>query len=399
MTMNRRDFIKCSAFGAAGTLGLLPRSGWSAEGDSVPAAMPTYLKGYEALYAQDPRKAAVQWFMAAKYGLFMHYGVYSQLADGEWVQFRKQIRVKEYEKLKDTFNPVKFDADAITEVALAAGMKYITLTTRHHDSFCLWDTKQTDFKSTNSPAKRDLVAELTAQCQRKGLGMCYYYSYGRDWRHQDSVFDLKVARPAYNPPDPWYHTGADYDMSRYVAYVNAQITELLTAYGPVAAIWFDAPPEAAAHQDIFKPQETYDLIHRLQPQCLVSAKWGITGTEDFNAPEHGQFLTNKAAMVAARKRGVPLEICETLSGGWGYKKGMETKNKGLKGLREMLAFSAQFEANLLLNLAPLPDGSLIPIDVEVLKQMGEELKAKGFPLTLLEQHRARIAGKILGQPS
>ena len=372
--MYRREFLKLSAIGAVGAIPCFSRAI-----ESDVKQVPSYLKGYETLYAKEPRQAALQWFHEAKFGLFMHYGVYSLLGEGEWVQLRKKIRVKEYEKLKDRFTAEKFDADRITDVALDAGMKYVTLTTRHHDSFCLWDSQQTDFKSTNSPAKRDLVAELTTQCHKKNLGICYYYSYGRDWRHQDSVSDVKGARPAYNPPDPWYHTGADYDLARYVAFVNAQVSELLSNYGPVSAIWFDAPPEAIQHQDVFKPQATYDLIHRLQPQCLVSNKWGITGTEDFNAPERGQFDKNKTSIVAAQKHNVPLEICQTMNKGWGYRTEMEKSNKGFEGVLAMLKEVAALDANLLLNTGPRPDGSLVEIDVAVLKQVGAWIKEHGFP--------------------
>ena len=145
--------------------------------------MPSYLKGYEEIYSRSPRQAAIEWFRDTRFGLFLHYGLYSQLGRHEWVQFREKIRVNEYAKLKNTFTAENFDADFICDLALEAQMKYVNITTRHHDSFCLFDTKQNDFNSVNSPAKRDLVGELARACAKRGLGFFCYYSHGRDWKH------------------------------------------------------------------------------------------------------------------------------------------------------------------------------------------------------------------------
>ncbi|MDG1241187.1 MAG: alpha-L-fucosidase [Opitutae bacterium] len=196
--------------------------------------VPTYLQGYEALYAKDPRQSALTWFEEAKFGLFIHYGLYSLLEGhyqgkhsrpAEWVLRICKVPLAHYEQLANRFTAEKFDADFITDMALDAGMKYINITTGHHDSFCLWDTKTTDFKSTNTPAKRDLVAELAEQCQQKGLGLCLYYSHGRDWGHPHGPESLFPA--------------AEVDYQKYNDYMSAQVTELLTNYGPIAAIWLD----------------------------------------------------------------------------------------------------------------------------------------------------------------
>jgi len=150
---------------------------------SAVGEVPSFLQPVADRYAKDPRAAAVAWFKDARFGLFLHYGLYSLLGRHEWVQFREKIPVAEYAKLKDRFTAEKFDADVITDLALQAGMKYVNLTTRHHDSFCLFESKYTDFTSVNSPAKRDLVGELAEACRKKGLGFYLYYSHGRDWRH------------------------------------------------------------------------------------------------------------------------------------------------------------------------------------------------------------------------
>ena len=145
--------------------------------------IPPYLQDYKKEYPGNPRQANLDWFKNAKYGMFIHYGLYSILAKGEWVQLRDTIPVAEYGKLKDAFTAEKFNADEITDIALKAGMKYITITSKHHDGFCLFETKETDFNSLNSAAKRDLIRELYDACEEKGLGLFLYYSYAADWHH------------------------------------------------------------------------------------------------------------------------------------------------------------------------------------------------------------------------
>lgn len=159
--MERRSFLSTSAIAGAGLL--LTSTSLGADHPKVPH----YLKGNKKLYHQNPRKAAIEWFGQARYGMFLHYGLYSIVGRHEWLQQRETIPVAEYAKLKEQFTADKFNADFITDLALEAGMKYINITTRHHDGFCLWDTKYSDFKSTNSPAKRDLIAELSEQCNKK----------------------------------------------------------------------------------------------------------------------------------------------------------------------------------------------------------------------------------------
>ncbi|HNT36086.1 MAG TPA: alpha-L-fucosidase, partial [bacterium] len=251
---------------------------------------PSYLHGFEQEYEQSPRQAAIDWFRNARYGLFLHYGLYSLLGRHEWVQYREKIPVEHYAKLMDSFTAASFDARAIVRFAKECGMCYVNLTTRHHDSFCLFRTSQTDFNSLNSPARRDLVEELAEACREESLGLFLYYSHGRDWRHLHAPNNDQwkgAARPEYDPPEPRYATGQDHNLNHYLDFVSAQITELLTQYGAIAGIWLDGigvPLSGDFSQ--FRCQELYDLIHRLQPQALVSYKQGLLGTEDFFAPEH-----------------------------------------------------------------------------------------------------------------
>lgn len=378
--MDRRAFLKNVGLGGAAlslpACNSLSQGGGSSFMSNGTPKVPSYLAGYEELYKSDPRMAALEWFENAKFGLFMHYGLYSLLGRHEWVQFREKIHVAEYSKLKERFTAENFDADFITDLALESEMKYINITTRHHDSFCLFDSKYTDFTSVNSPAKRDLVGELAEQCRLKGLGFCLYYSHGRDWKHPHAPNngDSKNARPRYASPDPSYKYGEEHDLEIYVDFMKNQITELLTNYGPVGAIWLDgigAINKNKGKLPLFKVQELYDHIHSMQPQVLVSYKQGLLGTEDFMAPErHWKGTSTK-----------PLELCDTLQPkGWGYMKADDGKHKTLDDVVEMLKKAAGLPANLLLNTGPLPDGSIHWEDVTTLKKVGAHIREHGWPV-------------------
>lgn len=347
--------------------------------------VPNYLEGYENLYKSDPRKAALTWFCDAKFGLFMHFGLYSLLGRHEWVQYREEITVDEYAKLANDFKADKFDAERIARFAVDAGMKYITLTTRHHDSFCLFETKETDFNVMNTPCGRDLVRELATACEKNKLGLCLYYSHGRDWRHPHAPNNDEwggSARPLYKSPEPSYATGSKHDLNRYLEFMKNQITELLTNYGPIAAIWLDgvAVPLNGPTEK-FRCQELYDHIHSLQPQVLVSYKQGVTGTEDFFAPEHavptGDEKDGHAQGKLKDKPEKPIEVCTTMVPHcWGYAANMSGKHLTEDEVWQKLQMASEGGYNLLLNSAPLPDGSIDPEDESVLLAVGKRLRNK-----------------------
>ena len=333
---------------------------------------PSYLQEYSGLFAQEPRAAALQWFREARYGLFLHYGLYSLLERHEWAQLNEKIPVAEYEKLAARFTAHAFDAGAICDLALEAGMTYVNLTTRHHDSFCLWDTAQTDFKSTAGPCGRDLVSELARECGARGLGLFLYYSHGRDWKHPHAPNNDEwggSARPEYSPPEPSYAYGQAHDLNIYLDFMTAQITELLTNYGPIAGIWLDGiMTPLSGDKTKFKCQELYDHIHALQPQCLVSYKQGLLGTEDFLAPEH----------QAVFSEGKPGEICTTLCpDSWGYHAAMQGRHKSAEEVVALARETWERGWNLLLNTGLLPDGDLDEEDVQILQRAGAMLRAQG----------------------
>ncbi|MAE66981.1 MAG: alpha-L-fucosidase precursor [Phycisphaeraceae bacterium] len=358
--------------------------------DTPPPPIPRYLHGYEDAYAADPRGAAIQWFRKARFGLMLHYGPYSLPGRHEWLQLHEKIPVAEYAKLMDDFTAAGFDAEAICRLAVATQMRYVNITTRHHDSFCLWDTACTNFNSIKAPCGRDLIAELAEACDRHRLGLCLYYSHGRDWRHPHAPNnDLwgGAARPEYDEPQSEYATGDDHDLGIYVQFMKDQVTELLTGYGPIAAIWLDgiAVPLAdrtrtPCPRDTNQPdnapqfecQALYDHIHALQPQVLISYKQGLLGTEDFYSPE----------LEAVRSRDKPGEVCRTMCDqphrSYGYLASAAGTHMKLDDAMRALNEARGAGFNLLLNTAPRPDGSLDPEDVAVLEEMGRKLRDVEF---------------------
>lgn len=367
--MDRRNFLTLAAAAGAGSL-VLPGCMGNAQ-----THIPAFLKEYKDLYSQDPRKAAIEWFRNARYGMFIHYGLYSIPGRGEWVQLADKIHVAEYAKLADEFTADKFDADFITDLALEAEMKYINITTRHHDSFCLWDTKYTDFKSTNTPAKRDLIAELYEQCNKKGLGFYLYYSHGRDWRHPHAPNNGDWggnARPKYDTPEPYYKYGDENKLEIYLEFMYNQVDELLTMFPDVGAIWLDGiGVPYSGDRSLFKCQELYDMIHAKQAHMLVSYKQGLLGTEDFLAPERKYNSDNKPEK--------PLELCDHLQRNkWGYASAQDGNHKTKDEVIKMLQRADAYPANLLLNTGPLPSGEMHPEDVKVLREVGQEIRTKGW---------------------
>jgi alpha-L-fucosidase len=335
--------------------------------------MPSYLKGQEAAWQRDPRAAQLSAFKEARYGLFLHYGVYSLLGRGEWVQYRENIPVAEYERLKGRFTAECFDANAICDLALEAGMRYVNITTRHHDSFCLWDTGTTDFNSAQSPAKRDLVGELAHACAARGLMLFLYFSHGRDWRHPyfpPNEVCGKTARPQYETADPAYKWEKPEDTRHYVDYNHAQLTELLTRYGPIAGIWFDGVATWRQAPELFHLEDTYALIRRLQPGCLIAYKNGAIDQEDFYSPEH-------SLDWGGGLRGDPnrfAEINTSMHKLWGNYQGEDANHKGPDEVEQIVRGAWSQGANLLLNTGPLGDGSIHPEDEHTLREVGRRLR-------------------------
>jgi len=352
---------------------------------SVKNQAPSYLKEYGKTYREDPRAANLQWFKEAQFGMFIHYGLYSQLGKGEWVQLKDTIDLEEYSTLKDSFNPSGFDADFIVALAKKAGMKYITITSKHHDGFCLFKTEETDFNSVDSPAGRDLMGELAKACEDEGLGLFLYYSYAADWKHPyfySREAGWSSARPAYKTKPAEYKYKKPEDFRIYVDFVHNQLRELLTQYPTIAGIWFDPIMGFYSNPDIFPIEETYALIRELSPHALISFKQGANGDEDFTAPERGggAKVGDKfpiAMKVYELNKDKPKEICNTMqphlpgiSGAtWGYNKALDNHHLKVEDVKKLLSDAKENNCSLLLNIGPMPDGSVHPEDVATLSNM------------------------------
>jgi len=344
--------------------------------------IPSYLTDHREAYMENPRQANLKWFQEAKYGMFIHYGLYSQLERGEWVQLQDTIPVAEYAKLKESFTAENFDAGMICDLAIEAGMKYITITSKHHDGFCLFETEATDFQVLNSPCGRDLIGELYNACQENGLGLFLYYSYGADWKHPyfyPREEGWQHARPAYKEPQPEYLYEKEADFQIYVDFVHQQITELFTQYPQIAGIWFDPIMGYYSRPDLFPIDSTYALVRSLSPHALISFKQGANGEEDFMAPERGGGARVGQQFEVARKvyemnKNKPREICNTLQPhAWGYNKKHDGNHKSADEILQILEDAAAINANLLLNVGPKGDGSFPQEDIDALTIAGKQL--------------------------
>ena len=314
------------------------------------------------------RLAAREWFRDAKFGMFVHWGVYSQLGQGEWVMENRSIPVDTYEWLASAFNPVKFDARVWVATAKAAGVRYITITARHHDGFSMFATKANRYNIVDwTPFARDPMKDLAAECRANGIKLFFYYSQ-LDWHHPD-----------YWPRGRTGHaTGRaeSGDWNRYLDFIDAQLTELLTNYGPIGGIWFDGmwdKPDAD-----WRLAKTYALIHRLQPAALIvpnhheSPKPG----EDVQTFEQDLPGANTAGFNTREIGSLPLETSLTMNQSWGF----NITDKKFKSVKELIGYlvrAAGNDGNLLLNIGPRPDGTIQPEAAERLRAIGDWLGTYG----------------------
>ena len=323
---------------------------------------------------------ARKWFEEAKFGLFIHWGVYSVLGDGEWVMNNQNISIKEYERLPGFFNPIEFDADKWVKMAKEAGMKYITITSRHHDGFSMFDSAASDYNIVDkTPYGKDVLKMLSDACRKEGIKLFFYYSQ-LDW-YRDDYF-------------PRGRTGngitgrGEGDWNDYIEFMKAQLTELLTNYGEIGGIWFDGQWDQhewdgkrfGKLKADFKLTEVYELIHKLQPQALIGSNHNLSPNpgEDFqmfekDLPGKG---TKDFATSADDIGNLPLEVCETINGSWGFNL-KDRKHKSEKELVQYLVKAAGYGSNLLLNVGPMPNGKIQDEHIESLKKIGKWVKQNG----------------------
>lgn len=311
-----------------------------------------------------------EWFENARFGLFIHWGVYSVLGDGEWVMNNQQIPVTTYEKLPAFFNPTAFDAKAWVQLAKAAGMKYITITTKHHDGFAMWDSKVSDYNIVKqTPYGKDILKMLADECRKEGIKLFFYHSQ-LDWRHPDYFPRGNTGGSYTGRPESgnWY---------KYLDYMDAQLTELLTHYGEVGGIWFDGMWDKKDAD--WRLEKTYKLIHRLQPGALVGSNHHVTPYEgeDFQMFEKDLPGHNTTGFAPEQTIGaLPKETCETINHSWGFNL-KDNRHKSKKELLQYLVKAVGYGANFLLNVGPMPNGKIQPEHEERLRQMGEWLNQNG----------------------
>lgn len=331
---------------------------------------------YAADYTPAPENlASREAFREDRFGIFIHWGVYSMLATGEWTMTNRDLNYKEYAKLAGGFFPASFNAEEWVSAIKDAGAKYICFTTRHHDGFSMFDSGVTGYDIMDaSPFRRDIVKELADECHRQGIEVHFYYSL-IDWGREDAPrgrTGLGTGRPLDTV-----------DKDSYYDFMKAQLTELLTNYGPVRAIWFDGHWDQDQNPDFdWRYDELYGLIHSLQPGCLV-------GNNHHLAPFYGEDIQiferdlpgeNTAGLSGQEvSDALPLETCQTMNGMWGYKI-TDLDYKSVGNLVQYLAGAAGRDANLLLNVGPQPDGRLPEQALDRMKGMGEWLREFGHTI-------------------
>lgn len=359
---NRIKEILCAGMVAGAAL--IPSLSVEAKVVDEPDRRSEYIPSAEILKARKE-------FADAGFGVFIHWGIYSMFAQGEWY-LNSGLSAKEYAKAARGFYPADFDAAKWVSAIKASGAKYICLTSRHHDGFSMWGTKQSSFNIVDgTPFKRDIIKELADECAKQGIKLHLYYSH-IDWSRED-----------FPSGRTGLQTGRDVskrDWGSYYKFMNNQLTELLTNYGPIGAIWFDGWWDHDEDKTPFNWQltEQYKLIQDLQPSCLVGNNHHTTPYpgEDIQIFERDVPGENLAGLSGQEISKLPLETCETMNGMWGYK--VKDQNyKDTRTLVQLLARTAGMGANLLLNVGPQPSGELPEVAVQRLKEIGDWMKVYG----------------------
>lgn len=302
--------------------------------------------------SSSSKEKHLEWWKDARFGMFIHWGPVSLKGTEIGWSRGREWSVEEYDNLYKQFNPVKFDALEWVRIAKAAGMKYIVFTSKHHDGFCMWDTKYTDFNIMNSPFKRDVMKELSEACRKEGIALGFYHSTC-DWHHPDFPLTSpggSVKRETSN-------------LERYTEYLKNQSVEIIKNYGPLLVMWYDVPQQF----DSIRGQGVIDYIRKIQPDILVNDRTGARG--DFDTPEQrvGNFQNDR-----------PWETCMTIARQWAWKPDDDVKS--LEQCLHSLIRSAGGDGNLLFNVGPRPDGTIEPLQVERLKDMGKWLEKYGFSI-------------------
>ena len=303
---------------------------------------------YEKAVART-RQQRMKWWNEARYGMFVHWGLYAFLGRNEWVQAIECISKREYESLADRFRPKPRPARDWARLAKASGMKYMVMTTKHHEGFCLWDTEQTRYNSVQSACGRDLVAEYVKACREFGLKIGFYYSL-MDWHHPDG------ARAAHDPAA----------RSRFLDFTKGCVRELMTNYGKIDILWYDGSRPFSSHEG-WDALTMNQMVRALQPNVIINNRSQLD--EDFSTPE---------GSVRAAEAGRGWEACMTFNHtSWGYMPSAAPDSHSARDIIKMLNTACAGTGNLLLNIGPAPDGSVPPEAIGPLKTVGKWLAENG----------------------
>jgi alpha-L-fucosidase len=317
----------------------------------------------QTAYTPTPENLkAREWFQDSKFGMFIHWGVYSVLGNGEWVMNNEKIDKLTYQKLPAFFNPVGYDPKEWVALAKAAGMKYITITSKHHDGFAMWDSKLTDWDIVDrTPYGKDVLKMLAEECKKQGIKLFFYHSQ-LDWFQENYFPRGNTGQTAGRPESgDWY---------KYLDYMDGQLTELLTNYGEIGGIWFDGLWDKKGAD--WRLDKTYSLIHKLQPACMVGSNHHLAPFpgEDFQMFEKDLPGQKTTGFNPEQKLGeLPFETCETMNNSWGFNL-QDNNYKSTKTLIQYLVKAAGYNSNFLLNIGPMPNGKIQPEFISTLKEIG-----------------------------
>lgn len=325
-------------------------------------------KGKEAQKQKKPIKGDTEWFTEARFGMFIHWGLYALPARHEWVKHYERISDEAYQKYFDRFNPDLYTPTEWAKAAANAGMKYFVITSKHHEGFCLWDSEHTDYKATNTPYGKDLLKPMVKAFRDEGLRVGFYYSL-IDWHHPE--FPVDRIHPQRDDK-AFRNKTKDRDVRKYAEYMRKQVTELLTKFGQVDILWFDFsyPGEDGKGREDWQSEELLKLVRELQPKVILDNRLDLPDAADIMTPE--QYIP---AEGLKDEKGNPVvwEGCQTFSGSWGYHRD-EASWKSAPMLIQMLIEHVSKGGNLLLNVGPTARGEFDYRALDRLNGMGEWMK-------------------------
>ncbi len=326
------------------------------------------------LKAETPEQKTkrMAWWTDARFGMFIHWGLYALPARHEWVKNNERMTNEQYQKYFEEFNPDLYNPKEWARMAKEAGMKYVVLTAKHHEGFCLFDSKFTDYKATNTPFGKDIIREYVDALRAEGLKVGFYYSL-IDWHHPDYTID-RVHPQRQETDSAYVRLNKNRDMSKYRAYLKNQVRELLTNYGEISVIWFDFsfPGKNGKDHNDWGSEDLLKMVRTLQPGIIIDDRLDLKemdGGWDFESPE--QYKVEKWPERNGKK--VAWETCQTFSGSWGYYRDENTW-KSTPQLLELLIESVSKGGNLLLNVGPTARGVFDFRAQDRLKSMGEWMK-------------------------